>query len=140
MTGFTPAGSLTDEMWMESPMSVPVEVHGDEFRDRIGRAVELDLVAHDVQHAAALDAGRLVLVDEMHRDVDIDLGVLADAQEVDMQREVLDGIQLIVLRQDLYLLAADVDRGDRGQEPAAVDLVENVLVGQGDSQGGCLSP
>src|SRR5262249_22168104 len=60
----------------------------------------------------------------------------ADTQEVDMQREVLDGVKLIVLRQDLDLLAADVDRGDRGQEPAAVDLVENVLVGQGDSQGG----
>src|SRR5690606_653161 len=111
------------------------EVHGDGIGDRIGRAVELDLVTHDVQHAAALDAGRLVLVDEMHGNVDIDLGVLADTQEVDMNREILDGIELIVLRQDLDLLAADVDRGDRGQKPAAVDLVENVLVGQGDSQG-----
>ena len=52
-----------------------------------------------------------------------------------MHREIADRVELIVLRQDLDLLAADVDRGDRGQKPAAVDLVENVLIGQSDSQG-----
>ena len=49
--------------------------------------------------------------------------------------EDADRIELIVLRQDLDLLAADVDGRDGGQETAAVDLVEDVLVGQGDSQG-----
>ena len=102
--------------------------------------MELDLVAHDVQHAAALDAGRLVLVDEVHRHVDIDFGVLADAQEIDMHREVADRIELVVLGQDLDLLAADIDRGERGQETAAMDLVVDVLVGRAIARGGCLSP
>ncbi len=44
----------------------------------IGRAFELDLVAHDVEHAAALEAGRLVLVDEVNRHVDVHLRVLAE--------------------------------------------------------------
>jgi hypothetical protein len=57
-----------------------------------------------------------------------------------MHREVADGIELVVLGQDLNLLAADIDRGDRGQKTAAVDLVENVLVGQAIARGGCLSP
>ena len=33
-------------------------------RDGIGRALELDLAPDDVEHAAALEAGRLLLVDE----------------------------------------------------------------------------
>ena len=50
------------------------------------------------EHAAALDAGRLVLVDEVDGHVDVDLGVLADAQEIDMDREIPDRIELVVLR------------------------------------------
>src|SRR6185437_6124379 len=113
----------------------PFEVDGDEVGDGIGRAIELDLVAHHVEHAAALDAGRLLFIDEADRYVDVDEGVLADAQEVDMHREIPDRIELVVLGQNLDLLAVDIDRGDRGQEGATVDLVVDVLIGQGDRQG-----
>src|SRR5690606_6699190 len=111
------------------------QINGDGIRDRIGRAIELDFVAHDVEHTTALDAGRLVLVDEADRDVDVNFRILAHPQEVHVQREILDRIELVVLRQDPDLLSVHVDRGNRGQKAAAVNLVVDVLVGQGDGQG-----
>ena len=49
ITGSTPAGRVTAEMWIEIADIGAGEIDGDEFRDRIGRAVELDFVTHDVQ-------------------------------------------------------------------------------------------
>ncbi len=92
MTGRTPAGNLTAEMWIEFADILAGEIDGDEFRDRVGRAVQLDFVTHDVQHAAALDTGRLLFIDEVDRNIDVHFRVLADAQEIDMHREVPDGI------------------------------------------------
>src|SRR5690606_15900004 len=83
-----------------------------------------------------LDAGRLLLVDEAHGHFDGDDRVGADAQEVDMHREVAHRVELVGLGQHAHLAAADVDGGDGGEEAAAVDLVVDVLVGQGDGQGG----
>jgi hypothetical protein len=80
-------------------------------------------------------AGRLFLVDEMHRHGDVHHGILADAQEIYVHGEVADRVELKVFRQDLDPVPVDVDRGDRRQEAAAVDLVVDVLVGQGDGQG-----
>ena len=47
------------------------QVDHDPLRDAVDRAEHLDLVAHDVEHAAAAQPGRLLLVDEddRHRDV-----------------------------------------------------------------------
>ncbi len=42
--------------------------------------------------------GARVFVDEVHVHLDVELGALADAQEVDVQRLVLDGIELVVAR------------------------------------------
>ncbi len=44
-----------------------------------------------------------------------------------MLREVTDRIKLVVLREDLNLLAVHFDRGSRGLEATAMDLVENLL-------------
>ena len=135
ITGRTPSGSFTAEMWIELPMSVPSR--STVTNSGIAFARQWNSISWRTmfKHAAALDAGRLVLVDEVHGHLDVDLGVLADPQEIDMDGEVADRIELVVLRQDLDLVAVDVDRGERGQEPAAVDLVVDVLVGQGDRQG-----
>src|SRR5690606_9863357 len=84
------------------------EVNLDEVRDRVCRNRRFDFVAHDVQHAAALQASRLLFVDEVNRDLNGDDGVLADAQEVDVHREVADRIELVVLGEDLDLLAVKV--------------------------------
>src|SRR5690606_5793102 len=79
-------------------------------------------------------AGRLLFIDEAHRDLHRDGGVLADAQEVDVDREVANRVELVGLGEDLDLLTIDVDRGDRGHEPAAVNLVVDVLVAQRDRE------
>src|SRR5690606_27313459 len=54
------------------------QVDRDELGNRVGRNVELDLVAHDVENAAALEAGRGFLVHEVHGHVDGDHRILAD--------------------------------------------------------------
>ena len=43
------------------------QVDLEEFRDLVGAGAHGDLVADDVEHAAALDAGRCALVLEVHR-------------------------------------------------------------------------
>src|SRR5690606_30700715 len=89
------------------------QVHGDGVRNGVGRAVEFYRVANDVQDAADLNAGLLV-VDEVDRHVNGNSGVLRDAQEIDMHGEVAHRIQLVVLRQNLVLLAVDIDGRDGG--------------------------
>ncbi len=88
----------------------------------------------------SLQARRLVLVDDLHRDRDMDRRADGDAQEIDIDRLVGDRVERIVARDDADLLAGDVDGGDRRQEAAAMQLQEHVLVRQLDREGGCLSP
>ena len=76
------------------------EIDLEERRDAVVGAIDLDLVAHDVEHAAALQAGRQRVIDEAHGNRDADDAVLADAQEVDVERQVLDRIDLHLARDD----------------------------------------
>src|SRR5690606_21902888 len=108
------------------------QINGDGVRDRIGRAIELDFVAHDVEHPTALDAGRLVLVDEADRDVDVNFRILAHPQEVHVQREILDRIELVVLRQYQDHRSVHVDRGNRCNKAVPLNLYVDDLVGQHD--------
>ena len=101
--------------------------------------VDRDPVAHDVEHAAAADAGRGALVDELHRHLDREPRAGDDAQEIDVQRPVADRVELIVARDRADLLAGDVDRGDGGEEAAAVDLEIHVAVGKIDRHRGLLA-
>ena len=90
----------------------------DFVRD-LGRiAVQLELVLDDVENAAALEAGRGFLVIETHRHVDRDLGVLADAQEVDVDRPARNRVEVDRLGQRAVRLAGDVDHHDRVHEVA----------------------
>src|SRR3546814_10220436 len=68
----------------------PGEADRDALRNGVRLAEELDLMAHDVEHAALLEARRLVLFRELHRNEDADLRTLADALEVHMDRPVAD--------------------------------------------------
>ena len=54
------------------------------LRDLVRVAVDLDRVAHDVQHAAALQAGAEALVLELHRHRDADLLAGREALEIDV--------------------------------------------------------
>ena len=76
---------------------VDLEILGD--GGRLG--AHGDLVQHDVQHAAALDAGRRRFVLEVDRHLHGDDRVGPDAQEVEMQRLVRHRIDLHVARQDV---------------------------------------
>src|SRR6266568_2002520 len=66
----------------------------DAARNCIGATAHLDGVRDDADGAAAFDAGRLVGIAHMDRDVDADGGALAQAHEIDMQRHVTYGIEL----------------------------------------------
>jgi hypothetical protein len=49
------------------------------------------------------------VIDEADRDRDADDAIFADAQEVDVERVILDGIKLHVARNDADLVRADCD-------------------------------
>src|SRR5690606_26376483 len=104
----------------------------------VGGNGHLDRVAHDVEHGALPEAGRLLLVDEVHRHVNHEIGVLAHAQEIHMHEEIAHGLKLVILWDHAVLLAIDLDGDDAGQEAAVMDLAEGVLVGHGDGKRGFL--
>ena len=64
----------------------PVERDVDLVRDARRVADQLELVLDDVENAAALEARRGLFIVEAHRHGDVHLGVLADAQEIDVDR------------------------------------------------------
>ena len=102
----------------------------------LGRvADELELVAHDVEHAAALQARRVVLILEAHRHRDGDLGVLGDAKEIDVERPVGDRMELDVLGQRARRLAADIDHHHRVHEVARVKELHQRLLLDVDRRG-----
>jgi hypothetical protein len=104
--------------------------------DRLRRAIHLDAVADDVEDAATADAGGVGLVDELDRHLDLDHRAFDDPQEVDMERALAHRVELEVARQRPDLLAVDADLGDRGQEPAAMDLEIDLAVGEVDGDRG----
>src|SRR3546814_7084656 len=57
---------------------------------------QVEVVTDDVEHAAALDAGRGVFIDETDRDVDVDGRMLADAQEIRVKRAIAHRVELHV--------------------------------------------
>ncbi len=80
-------------------------------------------MAHDVEHAAALQAGRGRLVQEVHRHVDGDQRVLAETQEIDMDGEVAHRIELHVAGDHPRLGAVEVEHEDRALEMAGMELL-----------------
>ena len=124
MTGEAPAGRVTLLMWIVSLISVPAEVDRDLLGDVAGRHVELEVVAHLGQDAAALEARGLLAVDVLDRDVDRDPGAVGQAQEVDVGRQVLDDVALDAAADDLVVLAVDLDVDERRQEAAGLELLQ----------------
>src|SRR3546814_16733073 len=88
------------------------------LRNGVSPAGQLDLVAHDVEHAAALDAGALILVDEVHRHLDVDAGGGGDAQKIDVDRLVAHRIELHVARKHALGLAVHLHVDKGGKETA----------------------
>ena len=103
------------------PGQVDVEMIGD----GVGGAAHLDLVAHHVEHAAALQPGGGGLVQEMHRHLDGDQGILAEPQEIDMDREIADRIELHGAGDHPRLGAVDVEGEDGALEMAGEELLRD---------------
>ncbi len=110
----------------------PGQVHIEMVGDGVGRAADLDLVAHDIEHAAALQAGRGRLVEEAHRHLDIDQGVLADTQEIDVDGKVAHGIELHAVGDHPHLGAVHVEGEDGALEVPGVELLGDRPIVHGD--------
>src|SRR5690606_19512111 len=110
----------------------------DILRNVVRLAEELDLVAHDVQHAALLQAGALILLEEQHRDEDADSRTLADALEIDMDRPVGDRIELHVAGQNPLRLAVEFDVQQAGEEVALLQFLQQVTAFHRDQFRGLL--
>src|SRR5690606_27172945 len=95
-------------------------------------------VADDVEHATSAQARRLVFVDEEHRNIHGQAGVLAHAQEIHMHEEVAHRLKLVVLGDHAVLFAIHLDVDDGAEKAAIVNLAESVLVGHRNGQGGLL--
>src|SRR6476469_3111388 len=104
------------------------QIHVEMLRNGICRAAHFDLVAHDVQDAAALDAGGGRFVQEAYRDIDGDQRMLADAQEVHMNREFANGVELYVAWDHPRLGAIEIEHEDGALEVAGMQLQCDRLV------------
>ena len=94
MIGLTPSGrvSVVD---VDGLVDVqPGDIDLDGVGNVVGRADQLDLVAHDVEHAALLQAGRFALALEVHRNFQAHRGAFGQAHEIDMHGTVADRIEL----------------------------------------------
>ena len=91
--------------------------------DCVGRAAYRDLVANDVEHAAALQPRGRRFVEEADRDFDGHVRILAEPQEIDMDGKLADGIDLNRAGNHPRLLALDVEHVDRALEMAGVNLL-----------------
>ena len=101
----------------------------EEFRNGFDRAVQIDLVQHDVQHAAALQARAVAMVLEMHRDGDRHARARLEPEEIDMHRAVGHGIDLDMARDDAGLLAVELKHEQAREHAAgAVHLHKAALV------------
>ena len=85
------------------------QVDQDFVWNEIGRAIEIDLVTHDVEHATLLEAGRGLMILEVHRDFDMDAGVLAKTQEIHMADEVAHRLELDVARNGAHHRTIDFE-------------------------------
>ena len=110
----------------------------DVLRDALDAAFELDRVGNDVDGAAALHAGRTFRLHHVQGHADADGGAFAEPHEVDMDREVLDRIEVEVARNHAVLLAVEVDIDQRGQEPAGEDTLAQFAIINRDRERGLL--
>ncbi len=77
-------------------------------------------MADDIENAAALDAGRKFFVLEADGNRDVDAGVLVNAHQIDVDRDVANGIDLHFAGDDglKIILARNIDLGEVRAHPA----------------------
>ena len=91
-------------------------------------------VGDDADRAAALDAGRLVGVHDVDRDVDADGRALAEPHEIHMQRQIAHGIELEIAGNDAVLHAVDLDVVNGREKMPGIDALVQIGVVERDRQ------
>ena len=92
----------------------PGHVHVDAVGDVGRQRLDVQLVGDVLQHAALLDAGRLLGALEVHVHLRLDLLVEADLEQVDVEQLVTNGVLVPVLHDHRARLAADLEVDQRG--------------------------
>ena len=98
----------------------------------VGRTETFDLVAHDIENAARLQARRGLVITEMNGDLHANPRILAETQEVDMQDGIAHRLELDLARNNPHGLAADIEIDERRGKASGADLPGEVAVVQGD--------
>src|SRR6185295_119618 len=107
----------------------PVEVGLDKVGNIVSGAVNLDLVRHDVDHAAELEAGRIFLAAKAHGNRQADACAGFQTQKIDMDRPLGYRVDLDRAGNDSRLLAADLEHHQRLKHDARViELAEIVQI------------
>lgn len=104
------------------------EVDFDLVGNGLGRAKKLHFVAHHVEGTAALDAGRLIVIDEVNRHLHRDALALAQTQEIHMHQRVAHRIELDIARNGAHLGAVDIEVDEGGQEAPGLHVRPQALV------------
>ena len=86
-------------------------------------AEHVDVVAHGVENATALQAGRQRFIDKADRNGDADDAIFADAQEVGVQRRVFHRADLQIAGNNALLFARDINLEYRRGEAALQSLL-----------------
>ena len=130
--GTTPSGSLMSEMCSDAVNIESREIALDEFGNVFDRAEQFDVMPHDVDHAAALQARRTLLSPEAHGNGEHDLGAFRQPHEIDMHRPVGNRVELHVARDHAGALSVQRQHERGGEESAGADMPLKLALGDGD--------
>src|SRR5262249_5811261 len=83
----------------------------------------------------ALQSRGKLFVDEADGHLDADARGRADALKIDVQRGVLDGIELYLARDHAQLFAVHIELEDGGEEPAAREQEAELAIIDGNRRG-----
>jgi hypothetical protein len=128
-SGLTPAGSV-DIVDVDHIADLAAgQVNGDVIGNVTGGDFQFHFVTHDGQGAAALQAGRFVVVHEL----DVDEQLMRDSSwmrmKVDVGRQVLDHVALHAAADHMHvILAFNLQVEQRLQEAALLQALQQVVV------------
>ena len=113
----TPSGA-DDRAELEGVADLhPGDVGGDALGDLGRQRLDRDLVGDVLEHAALLDAGRLLGALELDRDLGLDLLVELDLEQVEVHEAAADRVALLLLDHDRASASSPRTRGRTARPP-----------------------